>query len=176
MKSFRLNDLRERIGIVTQSVFLFNATLRDNITLGRVDIPEEEVVRAARAAHAHKFISALHDGYDTIVGERGVMLSGGQRQRIAIARAILHNPPVLIFDEATSALDNESEKMVQEAINTLLKGRTVFIVAHRLSTVTRSDKILVMDQGRIVETGDHKTLLEKGGIYRKLYEMQFTIS
>ncbi|MEQ8351406.1 MAG: ABC transporter ATP-binding protein [Leptospiraceae bacterium] len=176
LKNFRLNDLRERIGIVTQSVFLFNATLRDNITLGRVDIPEEEVVRAARAAHAHKFISALHEGYDTLVGERGVMLSGGQRQRIAIARAILHNPPVLIFDEATSALDNESEKMVQEAINTLLRGRTVFIVAHRLSTVTRSDRILVMDQGRIVETGDHKTLLEKGGIYRRLYEMQFAVS
>lgn len=173
IRDISIADLRRKIGIVTQSVFLFNATLKDNLTLGRTDFSQEWIEECAKAAFAHEFIEALPSGYMTEVGERGVMLSGGQRQRIAIARAILHDPPVLIFDEATSALDNESEQMVQKAIETLLKGRTVFIIAHRLSTVYRSDEILVMDKGRIAERGTHDDLLKSSNIYKKLYEMQF---
>ena len=173
VKDIRLKDLRTSIGVVTQSIFLFNAGVKENISYGRTDISMERIVEVARAANAHEFIEKLPQGYDTPLGERGVMLSGGQRQRIAIARALLHDPPILIFDEATSALDNESEMLVQEAIERLLTGRTVFIIAHRLSTVYKSDEIFVLDQGRIVERGRHEELLENGQIYKKLYEMQF---
>jgi len=173
VRDLKLRDLRTSIGVVTQSIFLFNASVRENIAYGRSDIPLEKIIATAKTANAHDFIEKLPRGYDTPIGERGVMLSGGQRQRIAIARALLRDPPILIFDEATSSLDNESEKLVREAMERLLAGRTVFIIAHRLSTVYRSDEILVLDQGRIVERGDHEELLQNGGIYKKLYEMQF---
>ncbi len=174
IKKWKVRSLRTRIGIVTQNIFLFNATLRENIAYGRNDVAFSRIEEVARAANAHEFIEKLPLGYETPVGERGVMLSGGQRQRIAIARALLHNPPILIFDEATSSLDNESEMLIQEAMETLRKGRTVFMIAHRLSTVYKSDEIIVMDDGEIAERGNHKTLLENSKIYRKLYEMQFT--
>ena len=137
------------------------------------EIRRVDVERAARTAHAYEFVSALPQGYDTVVGERGMQLSGGQRQRLAIARAILRDPPVLIFDEATSALDSEAERLVQSAIDRLLEGRTVFVIAHRLSTVQRADQIVVLDQGRVVEQGDHATLLARGGLYRRLHDLQF---
>ena len=173
LRDFRVRDLRTSIGIVTQSIFLFNASVRENIAYGRPDVSQERVEESARMANAHDFIMELPQGYETPLGERGVMLSGGQRQRIAIARALLRDPPILVFDEATSALDNESEKLVQEAMEKLLANRTVFIIAHRLSTVVHSDMILVLDEGRIVERGTHAELLDNGKTYRKLYEMQF---
>lgn len=174
IRNFRLKNFRRSIGIVTQSIFLFNASIRDNISYGRKDISQSKIEEVARAANAHDFIEQMPQGYNTPIGERGVMLSGGQRQRIAIARALLRDPPILIFDEATSALDNESELLVQQAIERLLSGRTVFIIAHRLSTVYRSDEIVVMDRGRIMDRGKHEDLLEKSKIYRNLYEMQFS--
>jgi len=173
IRQYSLRDLRTAIGIVTQNIFLFHTTVRENISYGRLDIPMERIVEVARAANAHDFISELPQGYETNIGESGVMLSGGQRQRIAIARAILLDPPVLVFDEATSALDNESEKLVHEAMERLLLGRTVFIIAHRLSSVYRSDCIYVMENGKIVEQGKHEELLEAGAVYKNLYEMQF---
>ena len=172
IKEFQLRSLRSSLGIVSQETVLFHDTVRSNIAYG-VAASAEEIERAARAAHAHEFVSALPQGYDTVVGERGTQLSGGQRQRLAIARAILRDPPILIFDEATSALDSESERLVQRAIERLLAGRTVFVIAHRLSTVQRADQIVVLDRGRVVERGDHATLLERVGLYRKLYELQF---
>ncbi len=173
LRELSLAELRTKIGVVSQDVFLFNATIRENIAYGRPDAPLERVIEVSKAANADEFISSLPEGYDTPIGERGVMLSGGQRQRIAIARALLSDPPILIFDEATSNLDNESEYLVQQAVENLLAGRTVFMIAHRLSTVYRSDEILVLDQGRIAERGTHQELLDNGQIYRKLYEMQF---
>jgi subfamily B ATP-binding cassette protein MsbA len=173
IRDVRIGELRRRLGIVSQETVLFHDTVRANIAYGRPDARDDEIVRAARAAHAHGFVSELAQGYDTVVGERGTELSGGQRQRIAIARAILRDPPILILDEATSALDTESERVVQAAMDSLLEGRTVFVIAHRLSTVQRADQILVLDQGRIVERGDHATLLAHGGIYRHLHELQF---
>ncbi|MBI4521824.1 MAG: ABC transporter ATP-binding protein [Gemmatimonadetes bacterium] len=173
IRSFTVRSLRRNLGIVTQDTVLFHDTVRANIAYGRAEATAEEVVRAAKAAYAHEFIELLPQGYDTAVGERGTELSGGQRQRIAIARALLRNPPILIFDEATSALDTEAELLVQRAIETLLAGRTVFVIAHRLSTVRRADVILVLDKGRIVERGRHDQLLAAGGLYRRLYEMQF---
>ncbi len=173
VRDYTLGSLRRGIGIVSQNIFLFNATVRENIAYGRDEIPMEKIQAVARAANAHDFIQQLEQGYETPIGERGVMLSGGQRQRIAIARALLLDPPVLIFDEATSALDNESEQLVQLAIERLLKGRTVIIIAHRLSTVFGADRIVVLDRGRIVEQGTHQELLEGGQVYKKLYEMQF---
>jgi subfamily B ATP-binding cassette protein MsbA len=152
---------------------LFHDTVRSNIAYGRPDASTEEIEAAARAANAHNFIMGMSKGYDSVVGERGVELSGGERQRIAIARALLRDPPILIFDEATSALDTESERLIQAAIERLLEGRTVFVIAHRLSTVQRADMIFVMDQGRIVERGDHATLMAESGTYRRLYELQF---
>jgi len=172
IKDVTLKSLREQIGIVTQETILFNDTVFNNIAYGREDISEDEVIKAAKAANAHDFIINLPDGYNTIIGERGVKLSGGQRQRIAIARAILKNPPILILDEATSELDAESEFLVQEALMRLMKGRTVFIIAHRLSTIIHADRILVLHDGRIVEDGTHESLLQQGGIYAKLYESQ----
>ncbi len=173
IRSVGLRDLRRSIGVVTQNVFLFNATIGENIAYGDAAATREKIIEVARAANAHAFIEEFPNGYDTMIGERGVMLSGGQRQRIAIARSLLLDPPVLIFDEATSALDNESEMLVQEALERLLASRTVFVIAHRLSTVYKSDIILVLDKGRIVERGSHQELLENGRVYRKLYEMQF---
>jgi subfamily B ATP-binding cassette protein MsbA len=169
----RLKDLRGAIGLVPQETTLFAGTIRENIAYGKLDGTDEEVVGAARAAHAHEFISEFPQGYDTIVGERGVKLSGGQRQRVAIARALLKNPAILILDEATSSLDSESEQLVQDALETLMRGRTTFVIAHRLSTVRRADRIVVLDQGRIIEEGTQDELLARDGLYKQLYQTQF---
>jgi subfamily B ATP-binding cassette protein MsbA len=173
VRSLRLADLRSAIGIVPQEPALFSGTIRENIAYARPGATLEEVESAARAAHAHEFIDRLPQGYETLVGERGVKLSGGQRQRIAIARAILKNPAVLILDEATSSLDTESERLIEDALGKLLVGRTTLIIAHRLSTVRRADRLLVLDHGRIVEEGSHAELLELGGLYARLYQRQF---
>ncbi len=173
LRDIRIAELRSRLGIVSQETVLFHDTVRANIAYGRPDATDDDIERAARAAHAHGFISQMAEGYDSIVGERGADLSGGQRQRIAIARALLRDPPILILDEATSSLDTESERLVQEAIENLLEGRTVFVIAHRLSTVQRADHILVLDEGRVVERGDHAALMAGGGLYRRLHELQF---
>ncbi len=173
LRDLDLGSLRGLLGIVTQETILFNDTVRNNIAYGLDGAGADIVEEAARAASAHEFIQAMPEGYDTLIGERGVKLSGGQRQRIAIARAILKNPPILIFDEATSSLDTESERLVQHAIEHLLEGRTVLVIAHRLSTVVNADRIIVLDSGRIVETGTHQALLDRGGLYRHLYDMQF---
>ena len=174
IRDFSLRDLRSSMGIVSQETILFHDTVRANIAYGSPDATQDEVERAATAAYAHDFILQFPQGYDTVVGERGTELSGGQRQRLAIARAILRDPPILVFDEATSSLDTEAERLVQQAIERLLEGRTVFVIAHRLSTVQRADQILVLDQGRIVERGTHQLLLSAEGLYYRLYEMQFS--
>ena len=174
IRDFSLRGLRSSMGIVSQETILFHDTIRANIAYGSPDATQEEVERAAKAAYAHDFIQRFPQGYDTVVGERGTELSGGQRQRLAIARAILRNPPILVFDEATSSLDTEAERLVQRAIEHLLEGRTVFVIAHRLSTVQRAEQILVLDQGRIVERGTHQTLLSAGGLYHRLYQLQFS--
>ncbi len=172
----RTDSLRALMGIVTQETILFNDTVRNNIAYGSEGTPEEALVRASVAANAHQFIENMAAGYETVIGDRGVRLSGGQRQRIAIARAILKNPPILIFDEATSALDTESEILVQQAIERLMENRTTFVIAHRLSTIQRADLILVLDKGRIVQRGTHGDLLAEEGLYRRLYELQFSVS
>ncbi len=168
-----LESLRKNIGIVSQDIILFNETVRDNIALGKSDATEEEIIEAAKAAYAHDFIKEMPNGYDTLIGERGVKLSGGQKQRISIARALLKNPAILILDEATSSLDTASEIIVQKALDNLMTNRTTFVIAHRLSTVRRADKILVLDKGRIIESGTHEELLSKEGIYKLLYKSQF---
>ncbi|MDD5021050.1 MAG: ABC transporter ATP-binding protein [Endomicrobiaceae bacterium] len=168
----KINSLRAQIGVVSQDVLLFNESVRYNIAYGKMNASEEEIESVAKAANAHSFISKMPDKYNTIVGERGIKLSGGEKQRIAIARAMLKNPPILILDEATSALDTESEKLVQEAIENLMRNRTVILIAHRLTTVKNSDKIIVIDRGNIAETGTHDELLLKNGIYTKLHDMQ----
>jgi subfamily B ATP-binding cassette protein MsbA len=168
-----LSSLRSQIGLVSQDLILFNDTVRNNIAYGQEDISLEKVVEAAKAAEAHDFIIKLPQGYDSSIGEKGTLLSSGQRQRLAIARVLLKDSPVLIFDEATSALDSESEKLIQTALDNIMKDRTVFIIAHRLSTVRSADRIFVVDGGRIAENGTHDELLEKNGIYRKLYDLQF---
>lgn len=175
VRDLQIASLRRQIAIVTQETHLFNDTVRANIAYGAygANDSEEAIRRAARAALADGFISRLPSGYNTVIGERGLILSGGQRQRIAIARAILKNAPILILDEATSALDTESEMLVQQALNNLMAGRTTIVIAHRLSTVRRADRIVVVDAGRIAEMGAHRELLEQGGIYRRLYELQF---
>jgi len=173
VRSLRLADLRGAIGIVPQDPALFSGTIRENIAYPRPGASQDDIEAAARGAHAHEFIERLPYGYDTVVGERGVKLSGGQRQRIAIARAILKNPAVLILDEATSNLDTESERLIEDALGKLLVGRTTLIIAHRLSTVRRADRLVVLDRGRIVEEGSHAELLELGGLYARLYQRQF---
>ncbi len=173
VRDVTLASLRSQIGIVTQETVLFNDTLRNNIAYGQPHVSLKLVEAAARAAHAHEFICALSEGYNTMIGERGVRLSGGERQRIAIARAILKNSPILILDEATSALDSESESLVQSALQNLMSGRTVFVIAHRLSTVRRADRIVVLENGTIGDIGAHEALIQKIGTYRRLYELQF---
>ena len=158
---------------MTQEVILFNNTIRNNIAYGRPDVSEEEIIKSAKMANAHDFIKEFPNGYDTEIGDRGTRLSGGQQQRISIARAILNNPPILIFDEATSSLDADSEKKVQEAIERLMKNRTVIVIAHRLSTIKNADKIIVLDNGVIVQSGPHEELLKKDGLFSKLYNIQF---
>jgi subfamily B ATP-binding cassette protein MsbA len=173
VRSLRLADLRGAIGIVPQEPALFSGSIRENIAYARPGASPEDVEAAARAAHAHEFVERLPQGYDTLVGERGVKLSGGQRQRVAIARAILKDPAVLILDEATSNLDTESERLIEDAMTRLLVGRTTLIIAHRLSTVRRADRLVVLDRGRIVEQGTHAQLLDRSGLYARLYERQF---
>lgn len=173
LRDVKLSSLRSHLALVTQETVLFNDTVRHNIAYGKPEATDAEIQEAARIALAHDFIREMPDGYDTIVGERGIFLSGGQRQRLAIARAILVNAPVLILDEATSALDAESERLVQRAIANLVRNRTTIVIAHRLSTVRRADVIVVMEAGRIIEIGTHTELLTRGGQYRKLYELQF---
>jgi ATP-binding cassette, subfamily B, bacterial MsbA len=174
IREYRLEDLRALFGIVTQENILFNDTIRANIAYGRPDISEEDIVAAAKTANAHDFIEGFEDGYNSVVGDRGTKLSGGQKQRIVIARAILKNPPILIFDEATSALDSKAESEVQAAISKLMEGRTSFLIAHRLSTIQSATRILVIDKGRIVEEGNHEELYGSGNLYRRLYDLQFS--
>jgi len=173
IKELSLKTLRQMMGIVTQETYLFNDSIKNNIAYGRNGIPDDRIINAATMANAHQFIEEFENGYDTMVGNRGVMLSGGQRQRLAIARALLKDPQILIFDEATSALDTESEMLVQEAIDRLMTNRTTLVIAHRLSTIKNADRILVMEKGSIIESGNHKDLLSKDGLYTKLYNMQF---
>ncbi len=174
IKDVTLESLRSKMGIVTQETFLFNGSVRQNIAYGLDDYPIEKIIQAAKTANAHDFIMQMPNGYDTMIGERGVKLSGGQRQRLTIARALLKNPDIMIFDEATSALDNESEILVQQAIERLMVNRTTFVIAHRLSTIRNATKILVIDRGRIVQHGTHEELIrDTSGLYKKLYEMQF---
>lgn len=174
IRDVTVHSLREQIGIVPQETLLFSTTVMENIRYGRLDATDDEVIAAAKAANADKFIRELPDGYQTQIGERGLNLSGGQRQRMAIARAMLKNPQILILDEATSALDTESEKIVQAALDDLMVGRTSFVIAHRLSTIFAADKIFVIDKGRVCESGTHKELLELGGVYSNLYNIQFS--
>jgi len=168
-----LHSLRSQIGLVPQETFLFGGSIAENIAYGNLDAPKEDIIKAAKAAYAHEFITAMQDGYETEVGERGVKLSAGQRQRIAIARALLKDPRILILDEATSALDSESEQMVQKALEVLMKNRTTFVIAHRLSTIKNADRILVLQKGQIVEQGSHEVLMKKEGVYHRLWMMQF---
>jgi ATP-binding cassette, subfamily B, multidrug efflux pump len=172
VREMDLVSLRKQIGIVLQTSLLFSDTIKGNIAYGRPDATTDEIIAAARAAQAHEFIEGFTNGYDTIVGERGVTLSGGQRQRVAIARALLMNPRILILDDSTSSVDTQTEKLIQAALDALMEGRTTFVIAHRLSTVRRADIILVMDQGRIVEQGTHEELLARGGLYKEIHDLQ----
>ncbi len=174
IREVTIESLRAKMGIVTQETFLFNTSIAENIAYGLTDYPMEKIIKAAKTANAHNFISEMPNGYNTMIGERGVKLSGGQRQRLTIARALLKNPEIMIFDEATSALDNESEILVQEAIERLMLNRTTFVIAHRLSTIRNATNILVLDKGHIIQQGTHDNLIaEEKGLYKKLYEMQF---
>jgi subfamily B ATP-binding cassette protein MsbA len=173
VRNIKLKNLLNQIALVDQETILFNDTIANNIRYGKPDAGQDEVEAAARAAFADDFIREMPEGYETNIGDRGVRLSGGQRQRICIARAILKDAPILILDEATSALDTESEQMVQSALNNLMANRTTFVIAHRLSTILHADKIVVIDKGEIIESGNHRELLVHGGLYKKLYGMQF---
>ncbi len=168
-----MESLRRNIGIVQQDIYLFNASIKENILYGRLDATDEEVVEAAKRANIHEYIMTLEDGYNTVIGERGVRLSGGQKQRLSIARVFLKNPPILILDEATSALDNTTEILIQKSLDDLCKGRTTLVVAHRLSTIKNADEIAVIAEGKIVEQGSHEELMAKGGMYSELYKLQF---
>jgi len=168
--------LRSQISIVLQDVFLFHGTVRENILFGNPKASEEEIINAAKIANAHEFIAQLPNGYDTLIGERGVKLSGGQRQRLSIARAVLKNTPILILDEATSSVDTETELLIQEALERLMVGRTTIIIAHRLSTVRNADKIVVMEGNQITEMGKHQELIDKRGLYFRLFTVQQRLS
>ena len=172
LRDYEIESLRKQVGVVTQESILFNDTIFNNICFGMENVKEEDVIEAAKVAHAHEFVVQMENGYQTLIGERGSKLSGGQRQRISIARAVLKNPPILILDEATSALDSESERLVQDALYTLMQHRTSIIIAHRLSTIQHADEIVVIQQGQIVERGQHDILIEGNGVYKKLIEIQ----
>ena len=176
IRSMTMESLRRNIGIVQQDIYLFNASVRDNILYGRLDATEEEVIEAAKRANIHEYIMKMPNGYDTVIGERGVRLSGGQKQRLSIARVFLKNPAILILDEATSALDNTTEVMIQQALDELCKGRTTIVVAHRLSTIKNADEIAVIAEGEIVEQGTHEDLMQKNGVYAELYNLQFKLN
>jgi ATP-binding cassette subfamily B protein len=177
IRDVKLKSLRQQIGLVLQESFLFSGTIAENIAYGRPDATREEIIQAAKAANAHRFIVRFTDGYDTEVGERGVRLSGGEKQRISIARAILNNPRLMILDEATSAVDTETEQLIQEALDRVMRDRTVFAIAHRLSTLRNASKLIVLDKGEIAEVGTHDELMEKeDGIYRKLVKIQTDLS
>jgi subfamily B ATP-binding cassette protein MsbA len=173
IRKVTLKSLREQIGLVTQQTILFNDTVRNNIAYGSLLRSDQEIIEAAKAANAHGFIQRFPQGYDTVIGEGGVKLSGGERQRISIARAILKNAPILILDEATSSLDSDSETEVQMAMDSLMRGRTVFVIAHRLSTIRNAHRIIVLSDGGIVEEGTHEALMALNGEYRRLYDLQF---
>ena len=176
IQDYSLSELRSHMSIVPQDVLLFGGTIKENIGYGKIGATDAEIMEAAKQANAHLFIDGFPEKYETIVGERGIQLSGGQRQRIAIARAILKNPSILIIDEATSALDSESEKLVQEALETLMKGRTSIVIAHRLSTIRKADKILVLNEGQLVESGTHEELSnQENGIYQNLSNLQLEV-
>jgi ABC-type multidrug transport system fused ATPase/permease subunit len=174
IREVQQESLREQIAMVLQDTFLFNGTIRENILYGRPDATDEEMIAAAKMANAHEFITSFPGGYEQEVGERGIKLSGGQKQRISIARAILADPRILILDEATSSVDTESEILIQEAMERLMRSRTTFVIAHRLSTVKNADKIVALDHGRVAEIGNHEALLDHGGIYAEMYELQFS--
>jgi ATP-binding cassette, subfamily B, bacterial MsbA len=176
LRTVRQRSLRAQIAMVLQDTFLFNGTVAENIAYGRPDAAPEEIERAARLANAHSFIQELPEGYDTQIGERGVKLSGGQKQRLAIARAVLADPAILILDEATSSVDSESEMLIQQAMERVMRGRTTFVIAHRLSTVKHADKIVALEEGRVAEVGDHASLLRQGGVYSQLHEIQYALS
>jgi ATP-binding cassette subfamily B protein len=172
VRDLRLDSLRSQIGIVLQEPFLFSASIAENIAYGRPAASLEDIVQAAQAANAHEFIESFPSGYETRVGERGVTLSGGQKQRIAIARALLYDPRILILDDSTSSVDTETEHIIQQALQTLMQGRTTFVIAQRLLTLKHADQILVLEQGRIVQRGRHEQLLAEGGLYRQIYDLQ----
>ncbi|MCF8108250.1 MAG: ATP-binding cassette domain-containing protein, partial [Desulfohalobiaceae bacterium] len=173
LEAYTLESLRRNIGIVSQETILFNTSIRDNITYGLGEVDQVELEEICGVAYALDFIRQLPNGFETVIGERGVKLSGGEKQRLTIARALLKNPPLLILDEATSALDTESERTVQRALENLMQKRTSIVIAHRLSTVHSADRILVMEKGRIIDSGTHRELLDRCGLYLKLYQMQF---
>ncbi|MEX1325884.1 MAG: ATP-binding cassette domain-containing protein, partial [Desulfobacterales bacterium] len=176
LRDIQLASLRRQIAVVLQDSFLFNNTVAQNLLYGKPDATEDELIEAARTANAYDFITKLSEGFDTELGERGVKLSGGQKQRLALARAILADPKILILDEATSSVDAEAEYLIQQALERVLKGRTALVIAHRLSTIRNADKILVLDAGRIVETGNHTELMLRGGLYSRLYQRQMELS
>jgi ABC-type multidrug transport system fused ATPase/permease subunit len=176
LRQVKLMSLRGQVAVVLQDAFLFNTTVRDNLLYGKPDASEDELVAAAQAAYAHDFITELPEGYDTEIGERGVKLSGGQKQRLALARAILADPRILILDEATSSVDAEAEYLIQQALESVLEGRTALVIAHRLSTIRNADKIIALEEGRIVEVGDHRELLRRGGLYSQLYQRQLELT
>jgi subfamily B ATP-binding cassette protein MsbA len=175
LRHVRMRDYRRQLAVVLQDEFLFDGTIADNVSYGRPGASREEIEEAGRLARCDEFVDGFEEGYETVIGERGVKLSGGQRQRVAIARAILADPRILILDEATSSLDSENEALIQQGLATLKQGRTSFVIAHRLSTVRNADQILVLEDGRIVERGSHAELLSRAGPYRKLYERQYQI-